>query len=56
MTKEILIKEIVTKVRQALPHLTDKERVELWNALQEDYCPDCGRHTGDATCHCENDD
>lgn len=40
---------VMKEVRQRLPHLTDKERMEIFR----EYCLECGAH--DPTCVCWKD-
>lgn len=44
---------IVTAVRDYQDTLTDQQRIEFWEKIQEGYCECCGR--ADPTCQCWND-
>ena len=46
------------EIRDIMARLTDSQRIEWWEELQEGYCTDCGRKLEEdgSRCHCENDD
>ena len=49
-----IIAGAVSVLRDVQRLLTDDERVDLWEGLQEGYCRECGRD--DPRCQCTNDE
>lgn len=50
--------DLLTQLRLFLAGLSDSERVEFFAAVDEGYCPSCGRKLRgrDDFCPCENDE
>jgi hypothetical protein len=45
------------QVGRQLMSLTDEQRVQFFDVLTANFCPDCGRvKEAGETCHCTNDD
>jgi len=42
-------------VREALETMSDHQRLEFWNKVEEGYCRACGREDEDQRCQCWND-
>lgn len=46
---------LAAPIKQILPSLTDDQRLELFDLIEESYCRHCGREL-DGVCHCTNDE
>ncbi len=53
-TYEDSVKAVIFALRSNLPGMSAEERLDVFSAVQDGYCPACGDDR--LPCHCQNDE